>query len=110
MNLFYSDGNGCIQVNDPNCVEIDETGFCSRCRDKYYPGVAFAGVIATNNVADANTGLANDTNEVPRSTCQPVPQIQAVPNCVVYSSGLTCTQCDSGFHLSEQKKCMPVDI
>lgn len=75
LSLYYRDRIGCVQVNDPNCVEIDERGFCTRCKDKHYPGVAFAGVNTTNNVADVNTGLASDTNEVPRVTCQPVPKI-----------------------------------
>lgn len=47
-------------INDPNCVEIDESGNCSRCKDRFYPGVAFAGVTTTNNVADVVTGLTTD--------------------------------------------------
>ena len=39
---------------------------CTRCKDKFYPGIALAGVTNTNSVGDATTGLANDTNEVPR--------------------------------------------
>ncbi len=110
LNLYYSDRNTCVQAQDPNCLEIDSYGACTRCKDKFYPGPALAGVAAQNSVVGNNFGEAQDKNNNIRVVCQPVPQILSTANCVSYTSSMICVDCDQGFYLNAQKQCDPVDV
>lgn len=110
LNLYYLENGACVQSADPNCLEIDSSGVCTKCADKFYPGPALAGVVAQNNATANGFGESTDSNQAIRVTCQPVPRILSTANCVSYAPGMVCASCDTGFILTPDKMCAPVDI